>query len=1536
MSVAEGSIDDVDVVVVNVGEVVIVGDKGKVFGGLWHVWWWIDLPLPLDHGASSLVDLLSHFSEAYTSELDCAVCDCRVAHQVSSATIPEIPDRLVLHIRRASENYVKSRATVRVPTYLSLGGRSFVLASAVVHIGDSVDSGHYVTILPPAPPAVQHWTCLDDSSAYSLPTPAYRNSWHLHRDATLLVYQVSDTSGDVPASPLVSEPNIVAVPPREAASSDAPLQLMCANLTSWFSGWPQLLADFVPPGSCIWLLTETHLSFSAARACGNGLQRIGLHGVFGCGSIPAGGSARNSSGVSTSCGVAVVSSLPVREVAWKTQSLRNLANCGRLLHVTCAIGGSQPLHVVVFYGVPGGSTQASVLRQNEEALSDIADECLTWGQVPIIIGGDFNMKLSDSLTIANLQLHGHWVDVALEHARRCNVDPPPTCFAKPGVSQGTRIDGILVNPVVAKSFVSLSYPCSGLPTHQPLLVDFSLVPMNAFVVKHKPPVRLKESNPARTFPSSEACLAHVQKLWYEVGAKWQRARNSGLVAPLWPLLTSVADSFYRWYVGLQSSKRSPVRGLPGPPCLVRVAPPRDRLLETATSVKNAARQRFIRSVEHLCRLRLKLAMDFVSASRFHEFQQLWQKVSDRAPSFVSSPGLLAVFAVRNLKVSCPDTWPKHQDLVEVIRVLETTSACDQQQEQRARLQSWRQSCRRRWRDPRQKRFVYTWVRDAWQPPVASVLDSDKNILSMDPSVIENVLWQKWQPIFCPDPDQESLPDFDAFWNRFGHYTVAAPVTLPPLTGAQLRDAVLRMSDHCSSGADGWAISEIKTWPPLLFDKLAELLCAVEASDGDWPEDLLLQIVTLVPKDEFDQRPISVNSVVYRMWASVRATQLCSWQESWAHPTQFGYRRGKRSVDPAWCSAAAAEHAWLSQAHRVGFFLDLAKAYDRIPHEILYKCLIASGLPVNFCNTWLSAIRGARKYLKSAYGLGRSFHVTRGLPQGDALACFGMNLIMSIWSRAVESESDVFVRSFADDATVEVERPDPSIAAAQLQKAISVTEEFTTLSGQKPNVGKCHVWSTSRKGRKVLRGLKMLGKPLVQKWHAKDLGCQTLFCGPARSTFLQARFAKARKTAKRVQCAPLRLEDKVQLVTGAASSLANYGLETCFIGESALARVRSAVVMAIWNHRRRFRSSHAVLLLFTQSHLTDPFHAQVYQCLTTLKRCLSQNPAVRAIWEPWWLKASGRDPRRPRGPVTLLCNVVRRIKWSWVSAWTLRTHQDIDIDLLSTDSDLFAHHVREACRVHGWQQALGLHKHFEGAQCGVDRSASVHLSEQSFLSTHDCRLLRSILTDAVWTASRLYHAGRLQTSACPCGHDHQDTEHFFWLCPHLQDIQSRHGRLVSLRADTGPWPACLELCGLVPLNFEIPGYNHIQLAHLVQAYLLDVVRRSWDLGWPNSDDKPQEESQCSALPVEPVLLKLPLEPPKLSSTTFPWPEQFCVDLLSFLKTLTWPKQPTSDGVSWAELVVNFEIVTGKALPRNPGRSRARHLRTYGEAAVPLPA
>ena len=184
--------------------------------------------------------------------------------------------------------------------------------------------------------------------------------------------------------------------------------------------------------------------------------------------------------------------------------------------------------------------------------------------------------------------------------------------------------------------------------------------------------------------------------------------------------------------------------------------------------------------------------------------------------------------------------------------------------------------------------------------VASVKCPDTGKVSMDPTEIERVLWERWQPVFCPSPEQEPPADFEAFWNRFSQYVIRAPVVLPTLTGARLQSTLLRMCNHSSGGADGWNIAEMKTWPE------SDLLNDVEASGGDWPAEVLLQIVSLIPKDEYgdDQRPVTVACLVYRVWAAVRTKDLCEWQETWIHDSQNAYRRGKRSVDPAWSSAAS--------------------------------------------------------------------------------------------------------------------------------------------------------------------------------------------------------------------------------------------------------------------------------------------------------------------------------------------------------------------------------------------------------------------------------------------------------------------------------------------------------------------------------------------------------------------------------------------------------------------------------------------------------
>lgn len=89
----------------------------------------------------------------------------------------------------------------------------------------------------------------------------------------------------------------------------------------------------------------------------------------------------------------------------------------------------------------------------------------------------------------------------------------------------------------------------------------------------------------------------------------------------------------------------------------------------------------------------------------------------------------------------------------------------------------------------------------------------------------------------------------------------------------------------------------------MFEKLADFLNDVEASAGDWPEKLLLQIASLIPKED-------------------SASALCAWEEACAHESQWDYGRGKRSIDPSWISFAAAEHAWLWPAHHVGVGVSL--------------------------------------------------------------------------------------------------------------------------------------------------------------------------------------------------------------------------------------------------------------------------------------------------------------------------------------------------------------------------------------------------------------------------------------------------------------------------------------------------------------------------------------------------------------------------------------------------------------------------------------
>ena len=56
--------------------------------------------------------------------------------------------------------------------------------------------------------------------------------------------------------------------------------------------------------------------------------------------------------------------------------------------------------------------------------------------------------------------------------------------------------------------------------------------------------------------------------------------------------------------------------------------------------------------------------------------------------------------------------------------------------------------------------------------------------------------------------------------------------------------------------------------------------------GKWPTRRAEGYTALIPP--LNTRPLTVLSMVYRLWVGVRLADAIAWEESWAHPAAFGF------------------------------------------------------------------------------------------------------------------------------------------------------------------------------------------------------------------------------------------------------------------------------------------------------------------------------------------------------------------------------------------------------------------------------------------------------------------------------------------------------------------------------------------------------------------------------------------------------------------------------------------------------------------------
>ena len=203
-----------------------------------------------------------------------------------------------------------------------------------------------------------------------------------------------------------------------------------------------------------------------------------------------------------------------------------------------------------------------------------------------------------------------------------------------------------------------------------------------------------------------------------------------------------------------------------------------------------------------------------------------------------------------------------------------------------------------------------------------------------------------------------------------------------LTGPYLRRRLMAMR-RSAMGLDGWSLQDLRALPNPVLHWLAQLLTLIEEM-GRWPTVLAQGYTSLIPKPREEgplgTRPLTVLSMVYRLWAGTRLWEVMRWQEACIHPRAYGITW--RAVDAATVTQVLLELARLKGWRLEGLSLDYVKCFDLIPQAVVLRIARDLGMDDRVLRAPAAMCRQLRRAFRLAGALGVWWQATDGLLHFD--------------------------------------------------------------------------------------------------------------------------------------------------------------------------------------------------------------------------------------------------------------------------------------------------------------------------------------------------------------------------------------------------------------------------------------------------------------------------------------------------------------------------------------------------------------------------
>ena len=572
----------------------------------------------------------------------------------------------------------------------------------------------------------------------------------------------------------------------------------------------------------------------------------------------------------------------------------------------------------------------------------------------------------------------------------------------------------------------------------------------------------------------------------------------------------------------------------------------------------------------------------------------------------------------------------------------------------------------------------------------------------------------------------------------------------------------------------------------LLSALIIMLMLAEES-GVWYDSVGVVMVVLIPKSDGGRRPIGLFPTPVRIWMRARLDIAQDWVK--ANERDFFYAGPRKGAEvAAWKQSLLAEAARMYTLPYISTLLDLVKAFNTIPSDLLAECAGRTGY-----NLWLLRLSLA------AYALARVLDIegccsclifaTRGLAAGSVLATIELRvLLIEIGDRVNSLSLYCRLTFYVDDTTIETICPANCVVETHAKIVNALVEGLQamrmTLSDTKNVVSA----STDKLARAVLGKFKNFAIKAARRVVSLGSG---LGAGTRRNvTQVSKRLKGFRDRCSRFQKLKSVGVDTAKLVRTGGNASMVYGQRALGISNVTLHAQRRAslavtcvrgcganldLALMLADDRSRGAADPAfeahVGVLFEWSLAFWEAWAPPALFVSLINDAIKRLARVKSIWNVVY------------GPAAAVVATASRLGWviHSASSWTTDDGQQLD---LTIDSPAFVQDLAvRSVRRWRWRR---IEHHFpalysEGQGSGADWRAvqkALRLKSTEHWSFPQKGALKSAIAGRQWTQDRLFKAGLSTHNECLlCRHLPEGgvpgTLLHRYLCPALAPFRNLH-------------------------------------------------------------------------------------------------------------------------------------------------------------------